>query len=156
MMSDVCYYLELNNEEYLCEKYSKFKIVSSPKTAGSLLTNLIIAKDAYSDLINQEETSKFDKMNYFSRMEAINFVLELTSPYLKANFANKNLNFKFVLESIAKYISIFRNDAKHKLKENDRNGALKSLFKSYEIYHVLDLVDSYYLKNGIERKGVNV
>lgn len=156
MMSDVCYYLELNNEEYLSEEYSKFKIISSPKSLGSLLTNLETAKDTYSDLINNEETSKFDKLNYFSRMEAIKFVLELIGPYLKANYLNRRINYKFVVESISKFISIFRNEAKHLLKDNDRNGALKSLFKSYELYHVLNLVDFYYLKKGIERKVINV
>lgn len=156
MMSDVCYYLELNNEEYLSEEYSKFKIISSPKSAGSLLTNLITAKDTYSDLINDEETSKFDKFNYSSRMEAINFILELIEPYLKANFLSKNLNYKFVIESISKYISIFRNEAKHYLKENDRTNALKSLFKSYEIYHVFNLVDFYYLKKGLRKGLINV
>lgn len=142
-MSELSYYMELNYEDYI--KDSKFKIIHPPNTLGSLLLNLLNAKETYRNLIENETVSNMDKLFYSSKKEAIEKILELVSGYLYDHSYDNSINYGYVIEQFFSESSRYRNNARKCLKFNNRYEALKYFSKSYEIYHVFDLIDTHYI-----------
>lgn len=142
-MRDLCHYLELNYEEFITD--SKLKIVHPPNTIGSLLLNLLNAKETYQNLIENESVSKIEKIFYSSKKEAIEKILELVSGYLYDHSFDNSIDYGYVIEQFFSYYSKYRIEAKKCLKKNYRFPALKYLSKSYEIYHAFELIDTQYI-----------
>lgn len=140
-MLDILHYLELNNAEYLEKSF--FVLISSPTAKGSLIVNLMKAKEKLEVLMNNEDINYHEKLIYRGKLICIDTLLKESTLYRDYR-EDKITNYGSLIEQFFSKISFYRKQSKICLKANDKNNALVFLSASYEFDLITSIIHRQY------------